>query len=91
MRSHVRVRYLLLCTCIHAQYCNDVISLYITEYMLEAEDSSDEELDANDDPKEDTPTAGEDIEDGYDEEESDEEVPTDQAELLKRIKQLKEV
>ena len=59
--------------------------------MLEAEDSSDEELDGNDDPKEDTPTAGEDIEDGYDEEESDEEVPTDQAELLKRIKQLKEV
>ena len=59
--------------------------------MLEAEDSSDEELDANDDPKEDTPTTGEDIEDGYDEEESDEEVPTDQSELLKRIKQLKEV
>ena len=68
-----------------------MISLYNTEYMLEAEDSSDEELDANDDPKEDTPTVGEDIEDGYDEEESDEEIPTDQAELLKRIKQLKEV
>lgn len=59
--------------------------------MIEAEDSSDEELDTNDDPKEDTPTVSEDIEDGYDEEESDEEVPTDQAELLKRIKQLKEV
>ena len=59
--------------------------------MLEAEDSSDEELDANDDPKEEIPTANEDVEDGYDEEESDEEVPTDQAELLKRIKQLKEV
>lgn len=58
--------------------------------MLEPEDSSDEELDANDDPKEDVPTAG-DVEDGYDEEESDEEIPTDQAELLKRIKQLKEV
>ena len=57
--------------------------------MLEAEDSSDEELD--DDPKEDIPTAGEDVEDGYDEEESDEEVPTEQADLLKRIKQLKEV
>ena len=59
--------------------------------MLEAEDSSDEELDANNDPKEEVATTSEDIEDGYDEEESDEEVPTDQAELLKRIKQLKEV
>ena len=59
--------------------------------MLEAEDSSDEELDATDDPKEDITTTAEDIEDGYDEEESDEEVPTDQSELLKRIKQLKEV
>ena len=67
------------------------MSLFIIEYMLEAEDSSDEELDANDDPKEDVGTTSEDIEDGYDEEESDEEVPTDQAELLKRIKQLKEV
>lgn len=57
--------------------------------MLEAEDSSDEELD--DDPKEDIPAAGDDVEDGYDEEESDEEVPTEQADLLKRIKQLKEV
>ena len=68
-----------------------MILLFIKEYMLEGEDSSDEELDANDDPKEDIATTGEDIEDGYDEEESDEEVPTEQAELLKRIKQLKEV
>ena len=67
------------------------MSLFLKEYILEVEDSSDEELDANDDPKEEVPTAGDDIEDGYDEEESDEETPTDQSELLKRIKQLKEV
>ena len=41
------------------------MSLFIIEYILGAEDSSDEELDDNDDPKEDIATTSEDNEDSY--------------------------